>query len=83
MELKGYTIKWIESSEGMLLTQSADVPAIERIFSSKVYDCNPDNWVEWSIEDVDKFIVETKSVAITIQHVHEYDEYDEYDELEK
>lgn len=51
-------IDLILAEDGMLLTQSNDVPKEDRIFSSRVYDSNPDNWTEWTQEQVDKFIEE-------------------------
>lgn len=56
MKLQGITIKSITADEGMLLTQAVEVPAEERIFSSKVYDDNLDNWTEWTITDAEEFI---------------------------
>ena len=45
-------INLIIAAEGMLLTQAKDVASEERIFSSRVYDDNLDNWVEWTLEEV-------------------------------
>jgi hypothetical protein len=56
MKLQGLTIKSIVADEGMLLTQSGEIIPEERIFSSRVYGDNLDNWVEWTATDVDKFI---------------------------
>lgn len=64
MKLQGFTIKTIISTEGMLLTQSGDVLPEERIFSSKVYDDNPSNWVEWTDEEVENFIQEHKEEVL-------------------
>ena len=58
MILTGIMIKTIVADEGMLLTQAGDVPVEERIFSSRVYDENLDNWTEWTQEHVDTFIEE-------------------------
>lgn len=58
MKLQGLTIKTIVSEDGMLLTQAGEVPAEERTFSSKVYDDNLDNWVEWTQDDVNNFLEE-------------------------
>lgn len=48
-------IDLIIADEGMLLTQAGDVPAEERIFSSRIYDANLDNWIEWTMEQVENF----------------------------
>lgn len=56
MKLQGLTIKTIVAEEGMLLTQAGEIPAEERIFSSRVYDDNLDNWVEWTLTQVQGFI---------------------------
>lgn len=53
-------IDLIIADEGMLLTQAQEVAPEERIFSSRVYDKNLDNWVEWSKDEVDVFIQEHK-----------------------
>jgi hypothetical protein len=46
----------IIADKGMLLTQAGEVTPEERIFSSRVYDSNMENWTEWTQEQVDKFI---------------------------
>jgi hypothetical protein len=51
-------IDLIIADEGMLLTQAGEIPVEERIFSSRVYDKNLDNWTEWTQEQVDRFIEE-------------------------
>lgn len=51
-------IDLIIADEGMLLTQAEEVAPEERIFSSRIYDSNLDNWVEWTQEEADKFIEE-------------------------
>lgn len=51
-------IDLIIADEGMLLTQAEEVTPDERIFSSRIYDSNLENWTEWSQEQVDKFIEE-------------------------
>ena len=57
-------IDLIIADEGTLLTQAGDVLAEERIFSSRIYDENLDNWVEWTQEQVDRFIEEWEIVSI-------------------
>lgn len=54
-------IDLIIATEGMLLTQAKEVIADERIFSSRVYDDNLDNWVEWTPEQVEVFQKELSS----------------------
>lgn len=56
MKLQGISIKSIVSEPGMLLTQSFEVVPEERIFSSKVYDNNLDNWTEWTRDEVALFL---------------------------
>ena len=51
-------IDLIIADEGMLLTQAGEVPVEERMFSSRVYDSNMENWIEWTQEQADKFIEE-------------------------
>ena len=51
-------IDLIIADEGMLLTQVEEVTLNDRIFSSRVYDSNMENWTEWTQEQVDKFIKE-------------------------
>jgi murein L,D-transpeptidase YafK len=58
MEIRKGIIKIVVADEGMLLTQSGEVPVEERIFSSRIYDENLDNWTEWTEDDVEKFIQE-------------------------
>lgn len=64
MKIRKGIIKIVVANEGMLLTQAVEVPMEERIFSSRVYDDNLDNWTEWTQEQVDKFIEERNSVTI-------------------
>ena len=49
------------ADEGMLLTQAKEVAPEERVFSSRIYDSNLENWTEWTYEQVDKFIKERES----------------------
>lgn len=58
MEVQGKTIRVIVASEGALLTQANEVPQNERIFSSKVYGEDIENWKECSIEEAEQFIAE-------------------------
>lgn len=55
MKIIGEIIKHIYSEEGVLLTQSDEVVPEERIFSSKIYDENINNWTEWTLEAVSEF----------------------------
>lgn len=61
MKKQGIIIKTIVAEEGMLLTQAADIAQENRTFSTKVYDNNLDNWVEWTKEDVETFIQERET----------------------
>ena len=61
MKLQGLTIKTIVAEEGMLLTQAGELPVNERIFSSKVYDENLNNWVEWKTGQVEDFLSELQN----------------------
>jgi hypothetical protein len=54
-------IDLIIAGEGLLLTQAQDVVAEERFFSSRVYDGNLENWIEWTIEHVENFIHERET----------------------
>lgn len=56
-------IDLIIADEGLLLTQAQEVTSEERIFSSRVYDDNLDNWVEWTREEVEKFMQELEFVT--------------------
>ncbi len=58
MKIRKGIIKIVVADEGMLLTQAGEVPVEERIFSSRVYDENLDNWTEWTQEQVNEFIEE-------------------------
>jgi hypothetical protein len=58
MKIQKGIIKIVVADEGKLLTQAGEVPAEERIFSSRIYDSNLENWTEWTQEQVDKFIEE-------------------------
>jgi hypothetical protein len=57
-------IDLIIADEGMLLTQAGEIPVEERIFSSRVYDDNLDNWEEWTKEDAEKFIQDRENGSI-------------------
>ena len=48
----------IIANEGTLLTQAEEVVPEERVFSSRIYDSNLENWTEWTQEQVDQFIEE-------------------------
>lgn len=49
-------IDLIIADEGMLLTQAGEIPVEERIFSSRVYDKNLDNWTEWTHEEMEQYL---------------------------
>lgn len=66
---KHYKLDLIIADEGMLLTQAKEVTADERIFSSRVYDDNLDNWVEWTQEQVEVFQKELSSKSPGIQEM--------------
>lgn len=51
----------------MLLTQAGDVPADERVFSSRIYDSNLENWTEWTQEQVGKFIEEREKTSEEVE----------------
>ena len=56
-------IDLIIADKGMLLTQAAEVAPEERVFSSRIYDSNLENWTEWTQEQVDKFIEERNKAS--------------------
>ena len=56
-------IDLIIADKGMLLTQAEEVAPEERVFSSRIYDSNLENWTEWTQEQVDKFIEEINSAS--------------------
>lgn len=56
-------IDLIIADKGMLLTQAGEVLPEDRIFSSRVYDSNMENWTEWTGEEVEKFIQERESAT--------------------
>lgn len=55
-------IDLIIADEGMLLTQAEEVVTEERVFSSRIYDSNLENWTEWTQEKVDEWIDSTKQI---------------------
>lgn len=57
-------IDLIIADEGMLLTQAAEVAPEERIFSSRIYDNNLNNWTEWTLESVNDFQETIKNLNI-------------------
>lgn len=59
-------IDLIIADEGLLLTQAQEVVTEERIFSSRVYDNNLDNWVEWTLKDVEIFIQEQEANEVIV-----------------
>jgi hypothetical protein len=64
-------IDLIIADEGMLLTQAGEVPVEERIFNSRVYDNNLNNWTEWSQEQVEEFIAQMEQVENEHEEVKE------------
>lgn len=61
----------IIADEGMLLTQAGEVLPKDRIFSSRVYDNNLNNWTEWSQEQVEEFIAQMEQVENEHEEVKE------------
>ena len=52
-----YTTRVLEASEGFTLTQSADVPLLDRSLVKKVYlavNDSPDNWAEITDAEADE-----------------------------
>lgn len=64
-------IDLIIADEGMLLTQAGEVTPEERIFSSRVYDSNMENWTEWTQEQVEEFIAQMEQVENEHEEVKE------------
>lgn len=60
-------IDLIIADEGLLLTQAEEVVSEERIFSSRIYDNNLENWTEWTREQVDKFIEERNRASEEVE----------------
>jgi hypothetical protein len=60
---KNEALNLLIAEEGMLLTQAVVELPEERIFSSRVYDAQEDNWIEWTQEQVDRFIEERESAT--------------------
>lgn len=58
MKIRKGIIKIVVADEGMLLTQAGEVAPEERVFSSRIYDSNLENWTEWTQEQVDRFVEE-------------------------
>lgn len=63
-------IDLVIADEGMLLTQAEEVAPEERVFSSRIYDSNLENWTEWTQEQVDKFIEERDIVQRNEEQLH-------------
>jgi hypothetical protein len=61
----------IIADKGMLLTQAGEVLPKDRIFSSRVYDNNLNNWTEWSQEQVEEFIAQMEQVENEREEVKE------------
>lgn len=54
MKTSNFTVQVLQPSEGMLLTQSADIDLKNRVFSKKVFlsvNDSPDNWKEITTEE--------------------------------
>lgn len=64
-------IDLIIADEGMLLTQAEEVAPEERIFSSRIYDSNLENWTEWTQEQVNKFIEERNRASEELKEEEE------------
>ena len=57
MNTYDYVTRVLEASEGFTLTQSADVPLLERILVKKVYlavNDSPENWTEITDAEADE-----------------------------
>ena len=66
MITSNYTVQIIEPSDGMMLTQSADVEIKDRIFSNKVFLAvtdSVDNWKEVTIEYANEVQAEQERLA--------------------
>lgn len=60
MKTNNIQIISVEASEGFYLTQANLQEGEERVFSTLLYlgkDDSIDNWIEWSEEDKDKYIL--------------------------
>lgn len=55
-------INVIIADEGMLLTQSENVPIEERFFSSRVYDNDLSNWQECTLEYAEQIIAQRDKI---------------------
>lgn len=64
----------IIASDGMLLTQASDVEIEKRIFSSRVYTGNENDWEEWSLSKVDEFIKERDKFTEETTEIPELEE---------
>lgn len=60
-----YTTRVLNAEEGKVLTQSADVELMKRVFSPQVYlavNDNPDSWKEITVKEAEKLQKEQQSV---------------------
>lgn len=60
-----YTTRVLNAEEGKVLTQSADVELMKRVFSPQVYlavNDNPDSWKEITVEEAEKLQKEQQSI---------------------
>jgi len=57
MTITPYTVQVLIAAEGYTLTQSADVPLLERILDKKIYlavNDSPENWTEITDAEADE-----------------------------
>ena len=70
MKVQKGIITIVVADEGMLLTQAGEVAPEERVFSSRIYDSNLENWTEWTQEQVDRFIEERDIAQRNEEQLH-------------
>lgn len=67
MKQSSYTVRIIEPSEGHVLTQTADVPLPERVFSGKVFlsvSDDPGNWKEITAAEAGRMKEEQRMLSV-------------------
>lgn len=65
MKQTTYTVQIIESTDGHILTQSADIDLKDRVFSEKVFlgvNDSIDNWKEITIKEADDLKLQQKEL---------------------
>ena len=65
MKQTTYTVQIIESTDGHILTQSADIDLKDRVFSEKVFlgvNDSIDNWKEITIKEADELKLQQKEL---------------------